>query len=141
MACDIHVHVEVKIDGVWEHLGAPRVMRSYRLFAKMADVRNDDEEITPLSTPRGLPLDASGLTRFISDLDGVDGHSHSWLSASEMSDLSRWWNEEFRGVASCHRFEGEFGYLFGNSWEGWSRYPEDRPAGVEDVRCVFWFDN
>lgn len=60
MGCDIHLHTEVKINGVWHHMGAPSVPRNYRLFAKMAGVRGIE---TPIAEPRGLPGDATLLTR------------------------------------------------------------------------------
>ena len=43
----------------------------------MADVRNID----PISKPRGIPEDATFLTKFACD-DYV--HSHSWLNAEEI---------------------------------------------------------
>lgn len=133
MSCDIHVHVEVKIAGRWEHYNHPSGRQNYEMFGRMAGVRGDAE---PIAEPRGLPDDASIMTRFDASIWGDDGHSHSWLSVDEMAALSRW--VELHHLP--HGFEGAFGYLFGSGWEGWVDYPEDRVKGVEDVRCVFWFD-
>lgn len=150
MGCDIHMHTEVKIGGVWHHYSAPKVPRNYRFFCHLVGVRGPIEGVTPMSEPRGLPEDLSALTKIDADRDGDDGHSHSWLSSAELAAALKWYDEqqcEFlkrRGEEhswfSCeHTF---FGYLFGNGWE---LRPEDRgdayPAEIEDVRAVFWFDN
>ena len=145
MGCDIHPHVEVKINGRWEHYNAPNVLRNYRLFAKMAGVRNyPDFEITPICEPRGLPGDASTVTKFSADRDGCDGHSHSYLTADEFAQLVGWYEDEghYPGEkVGAFWFEDQFGFLFGNSIAGFAKYPSDRPPGLEDVRVVFWFDN
>ena len=136
MGCDIHLHTEVKIDGVWHHMGAPSVPRSYRLFAKMAGVRGAE---APIAEPRGLPDDATPLTRLDFARWGRGAHTPSWLGAAEIAELQDWLRD------SCDQVWPErdlgWGYLFGNSWGGFFRYPESRPEGLEDVRFVFWFDN
>lgn len=145
MGCDIHVHTEVKINGVWHHYGTPYISRSYSLFSRMANVRNsvkgsaDYDE--PISEPRGLPADVSFLTKFTSDDFDSDGHSHSWLSGEEMMGLEEWykkqpWADKNRGFWGYETF----GYCFGNGWHI-AKYPDDYPQGVEDARVVFWFDN
>ena len=145
MGCDIHLHIEVKVGGDWQHLHAPSIDRDYRLFAKMAGVRNEDAEIDPITKPRGLPADIAALTRFDADGWGVDGHSHSFLLADEIAVLSDWAEQALprrRSYGQTWDMEVEWGcYLFRNSFAGFSKYPDDRLAGLEDVRFVFWFDN
>lgn len=138
MGCDIHVHTEVKLDGVWEHYGNPDVGRYYALFEKMAGMRGDEGRA--LSLPKGMPGDASRMTMFECEVFGSDGHSHSWLSSQEIAELYKWWDEE---VAPCHDWasrwkhvEQQFGYLFGNAW-----FKENMREQVTDFRWVFWFDN
>lgn len=46
--------------------------RNYEVFAKLAGVRG------PGPDPRGIPDDASDLTKLALDSWGRDGHSHSW---------------------------------------------------------------
>lgn len=140
MGCDIHVHVEVKIKDKWEHYSVLHIGRSYSLFAKMAGVRGGE---TPISQPRGLPQDISVVTAFDNAEWGVDGHSHSWLSAVEAGEVQRWYEEQ------CGELDFSrpplFGYLFGNYIDSYVKYPEDgkhlRELGYEDARVVFWFDN
>lgn len=148
MGCDIHVHTEVKINGVWHHYGCPYVQRIYNLFARMANVRNYEDgpsRIKPLSEPRGLPEDATVLTKWDSEHWGADGHSHSWLGAEEIAQVAAFADE--RGWKKTHNgYEGfwesdMFGYLFGNDWSGFMKYPDERREGLEDIRWVFWFDN
>jgi hypothetical protein len=123
MGCDIHLHQEVKINGVWHHYGCPSVGRSYRLFALMADVRNNGE-VEPIAKQKGVPSDITELTKF--DLVGWedDGHSHSWLSAGEIELL-------YDFLDSGHI--DDLGYVFGYPWN-------HIPLGVDDFRFVFWFD-
>ena len=135
MGCDIHVHTEVKIDGLWHHYGSPYVDRYYTLFGYMAGVRNTD--VIPISEPRGLPDDITLITWIDNDRYGIDGHSHSWLSGPEVTQLEELLkphNEQYFYI------ERIFGYLFGNGWD-FHEYPEEYPPQLEDARVVFWFDN
>ena len=137
MACDIHIHQEVKINGKWEHYRETSFPRDYEAFAKMAGVRGASK---PIAEPRGLPEDATTMTKFAADYAAEDGHTHSWLGAAEILQLEEWFNERMRENKWQVEMNG-FGYLFGNSWSNFTRYPSDRPVGLEDVRFVFWFDN
>ncbi len=130
MGCDIHLHIEVKIGGVWHHYGAPNVSRNYALFERMAGVRGEVENA--ISPPKGLPSDISVVTRLSADKWEGDGHSHSWLSAEEISILDD--NKQDMEYDLLHQ------YFFETSFSGFWRYEEDRPKGIEDLRFVFWFD-
>ncbi len=139
MGCDIHFHTEVKVNGKWEHYGHPYVNRNYSLFALLADVRNDGE-IKPISKPKGLPVDPSIVTELAYKTYSSDWHSISWLSAEEIVRAEEQWGKH--GWKDQQGFEHHlFGYLEGNSWAGFYKYPESRPKWIEDVRWVFWFDN
>ena len=135
MGCDIHLHTEIKLNGKWQHMSAPHIRRDYRWFSHMAGVRNNDD-ITPISEPKGLPSDASEVTKFDADRWDGDGHNHSYLTADEIVEM-----ENRIKDMDDHFPERQWGYLFGNSWGGFKEYPEDVPEGIEDVRFVFWFDN
>jgi hypothetical protein len=149
MSCDIHFHSEVKINGRWEHYSTPSVRHCYPFFALLCGVRLDEEDPTPISGPRGLPGDISAVTRFEADLDVEDGHSHSWICAKELVEVddrwSAWHSKKYPGKSAWETHldieHHLIGYLFGNSWAAFTKYPEERPAGIEDVRWVFWFDN
>jgi hypothetical protein len=84
MGCDIHLVPEMHENGVWSPVidavlpGA----RNYRLFARMANVRNSGD-VTPISHPRGLPMDCAQET--LAMLSDNNLHSHSWLSSSEIT--------------------------------------------------------
>ena len=147
MGCDIHFHTEVKINGQWEHKGHPDIGRNYPLFALLANVRNNGNT-TPISEPRGLPNDASVLTKFISDKYGSDGHSHSYIVSNEMVQLEEfikdqiedgWFGE--RRSSSVSYPENLLGYLMGHSWSDFYLHRTSIPEEIEDVRFVFWFDN
>lgn len=142
MGCDIHLYSEVKVKGQWYCYGHPNVPRCYPLFALMADVRNNEGEYHPVSKPKGLPKDCSVVTREAANAY-QDGHSHSWLSAVELVKLEEAW----KSIREVGKWEGSdlehhyFGYLEGNGWAGFTKYPTDRKEWIEDVRFVFWFDN
>jgi len=153
MGCDIHLYGEVKIEGVWHCYSHPNVPRCYALFALMADVRNRDGEIHPVSKPKGLPVDLSLPVAKAAAYWGWGakehggGHSFSWLGAGELVKLEDQWLKVRKAMYPAGGWEGSdldhhyFGYLEGNGWAGFARYPEDRKAWIEDVRLVFWFDN
>lgn len=136
MGCDIHLHQELKINGVWHHWGNPRVNRDYRLFEKMAGVRGDP--INALSALRGLPADATEMTVFDCNRMKPDNHSVSWLGSELVTVLMEWIRE---GNTAIHPevplFHLEIGFLFGNYWTNRDR--EEWPPGMEDFRWVFWF--
>lgn len=146
MGTDIHLHLEVQIDGQWHHYGAPSVGRYYDLFGLMAGVRGDQE---PIVQPRGLPVDASALTRLCFKRD--DGHTASWLEAEEIARLEHEWALLGKHTRHGGRARADINrdlehsvlhtYLFGNSWAGFALYRNDYPREIEDVRWVFWFDS
>lgn len=143
MGCDIHVHIEVreKSTGIWHHLAAPRVSRSYVLFAIMAKCGRCGE-VKPIASNRGLPDDITFVTRNDRERWGRDGHSDSWLGCDEIEILrSRLQAEiEHRGWKYDHlQHDLEWGifhtYLHGNALTSLD------DTGYDDVRLVFWFDN
>ena len=141
MGCDIHLHIEIKLNGKWEHLGNPNIDRNYRLFAKMAGVRNYNN-VTPISGPKGLPENLTTLTKFDADYWEGDMHTASWLDANEIAEMSAFLD----GLnTEKERYDLEWNvlhcYLFGNSFAGLDKYPEENQKCVTDVRFVFWFDN
>lgn len=127
MGCDIHLHIEVEIDGKWCHMNEPDVDRHYRLFARMAGVRNDATyEAEPISQPRGLPDDISTVTNMHAQLWEGDAHSHSWLSMGELALIEQ-------------EFEQPFGCVFGCRFRTVHDCPAEFPP--HRIRAVFWFDN
>ena len=138
MGCDIHLHTEIKIDGVWHHYSCPNVGRDYRIFTKMAGVRNITG-IEPFSEPRGLPKDTTRIVQLSSQFWGSDGHSHSWLNAEEIFQL-----EAF--VARLSDKSCDFGRIFygrwGDIWESRATSGHDpMRRKIQDIRFIFWFDN
>jgi hypothetical protein len=147
MGCDIHLHIEVKINGTWHHWGAPDIKRSYTLFALMAGVRSYDD-IKPIVEPRGLPEDLTELTRI--DYENWYGgcHTPSWLTAEEMEQVF----EQYQSICGARNPKEKYPlislehnilhtYLFGNGFSTPNKYPSDNQEDVQDVRFVFWFDN
>lgn len=146
MGCDIHLHTEVKINGVWHHYSCPSVRRFYSVFARMANVRNPPgkNHIEPIAEPRGLPSDCSPVTLLSFQRWKEDAHHESWLNAEEIAGLCDFIENKLLLIAKedWHSWTSEnFGYLEGNGWEEFHQYPEERDEIIEDIRFVFWFDN
>ena len=133
MGCDIRVHIEVKLeaDGPWLHYSTPHVKRDYRLFARMANVRNEFE-IKPISDPRGLPIDISTITRIEAEISQYNW-GFSWLSGGEADRVVAWYNR----LTGAY-FPQVFGYILGNEIRCPQLDVEDCP--YVDSRIVFWFD-
>ena len=145
MGCDIHLHIEVKINNEWRHWATPSIDRDYKLFAKMAGVRNC-YEVEPIAEPKGMPTDCSFTTGFEHDRWGVDGHSHSWFGIEEIKQLAEYAEQELSQIHGGRSLIFEYdilkgSYLCGNSFAGLLKYPDDYPKEIQDVRFVFWFDN
>ena len=150
MGCDIHLHTEVKINGVWHHYSCPSVRRFYNVFARMANVRNQPDErefpVEPIALPRGLPSDISAVTAFSADRWADDGHSHSWLDAKEIASLYDYVDDYLKIQAKLNFMSWcteNFGYFEGNDWKDFldEETYEYFYKGIEDIRFVFWFDN
>ena len=138
MGCDIHLHIEVKIDEKWEHYSAPSVSRFYRMFEKMAGVRGSVNNA--ISPPKGIPSDISVITKLDYRRWQDDAHSESWLDLKEIQELDVWLRRIAATSDNSLNYDLEYGilksYLFSNSF---TSLPENIPE-VTDVRFVFWFD-
>lgn len=114
MGCDIHMIVEVKRGGKWEHheeLIGIYDGRNYSLFAMLANVRNGSgfagcdigDGFIPIDMPRGLPDNLSaGLGP---DSLILGDHSFSWLLVQELLDYD--WNQ----VTNIHGIVDEETYI------------------------------
>ena len=142
MGCDIHAHLEAKINGEWLYYSPVAINRSYELFANMADCGRMTD-ITPLAPNRGIPTNATLMTLNHVEYWGVDGHSHSWLNEQEIQELGQIY-ARISGEKWAHGYLGNNRvYLFGNCVDKRNQYPEDyeHMAWLEDIRLIFWFDN
>jgi len=153
MGCDIHIHTEIKVGGVWHHFSQPRQPRAYWLFALMAGVRTSEVVPQRMFPQRGLPDDISFTTKLCYE-DAEESyypHGQSWLTGMEMAKVIEEYDrlrtkdaEQRNDKSRFFSLEHEsFGYLFGN---GWAFDPNEKdseayPECIEDVRVVFWFDN
>jgi len=168
MGCDIHLHVEKRVNGEWEETECNNVYdgRNYTLYAALAGVRNYDR-FTPIAEPKELPKDVSAEVYNESERWGCDGHSHSWLTLTELLNFD--WSQKIkitRMVSAESRRQYLENGITPNAWcswtntEGWDSLeweeslaeycnefinefiPELQKLGNPDeVRIVFWFDN
>ena len=144
MGCDIHLFREKKVNDSWEclepfettkdqHEGGkvyieidnPHLGRNYALFGFLANVRR---EIPEGFNPRGLPADVSALVNGDSESWDSDGHSHSWLSLSEIK------NKLTEFLIAPTEFSP---YYVPDLQHIVSLFPDE----TAEYRIVFWFDN
>lgn len=139
MGRDIELHTEIKVNGVWHHYSKPRLDRSEGLW----DYLKEHPEVAQ----RDLPEDATFTTVFCHYAEEIVAHDETYLNAAEIAELDDW-------VEAHHRmqpklpgasFHPKLDYLFGNSWAGFHKWPDERttsyPAEIEDIRFILWFDN
>lgn len=143
MECDIHVHIEIKINNKWEHYSSPDIPRNYALFERMAGVRGDiSKAIMP---PRGIPADAHIITKAEARRWMSDAHSLLWLDSTQFKELMRLVKND--AFVNAHQGSGtpynsmEWGYISGTTWEYFTIESDSIPAEFEDFRVIFWFDN
>jgi hypothetical protein len=130
MGCDIHVCLEYKDVGNGWNICLATIMhlpRWYALFGAMGNHHRSN--VQPVFTPRGLPADMDYWTKVAAEEEGIDGHTHSWLSTEELAEaLGRacdGGNEDYKSpdsecLLAAMRKLDELGH----------------PA-----RIVYWFDN
>jgi len=147
MGCDIIIRTEVKRNGKWtsgdlyKKIGKEFQIieiydgRSYSLFTILADVRNYNGVMTPISKPRGIPEDASEEYKNLCESWGVDGHSHSYLTLKEMEEF---FDKRHEWTEVNHSFIILVDRLRNRLKE---HYPYDYSDHTEDIRIVFFFDN
>lgn len=119
------------IDGNWKtsYWGGPAIkQRNYRRFGMLANVRGDGPP------PKGIPDDASFLTKMMfSDWDG-DGHSHSWNTLEEALKI-------------CLASESDPHNVFFAEGDPRKEYPLMYFFGLDEIddmanyRLVYCFDN
>jgi len=98
MGTDIHLQIEVKINGGWKWINSYLPLgickwayipldtnRNYYLFSMLANVRNGDM-FEPISEPKGLPEDISDELYDYYYKGNLGDHSYSYLNAKELKD-------------------------------------------------------
>jgi hypothetical protein len=153
MGCDIHAFAERKVNGSWVSMsinnnwGAqPFEVRSYSLFGLLAGVRNYSA-VTPIAAPRGMPDTVSELVQEKFLHWSLDGHTHSWLMLSELTDFDYDQTMEDRrvtrgGDACCTADPGDGEKRTYREFLGeWYFKELERLKTLGAERIVFWFDN
>lgn len=158
MGCDIHLYTEVKdttnnekrwrncddwrldkyygVDPYTQQFEVHEIYgdRNYNLFGYLAGVR--DTSVEPISQPRGLPTDVSKPTLHEHELWNGGGHSHSYLSFSEIENFRKH-NPDATSLDPL--LEAMTERLRDEMWISRDApIPDDKK---HDFRIVFWFDN
>lgn len=142
MGQNIHLHIEVKRNGVWEHYSAPHVKRDYKLFSLMGSDRFIPGFGPKSTLAHGLPDDASYLTAVCLDYDANDLYGDNIRQTVRVMDkdgvqkLQLAYALAYPGMAplDADLEENVFRcYINGNAISA--------HKGFDDVRLVYWFDN
>lgn len=139
MGCDIHEHIEIKIDGEWVFIGGIYIGRDYSLFGVLAGVRDEEVECVSKGGHKGLPDDLSqGMIELMEgDTDWeagqwhADNHSHSYLNLDELKLAKK--------VYKIYMKKIKYTRVFPINIKALEKLKE--MPFVTDVRFVFWFDN
>lgn len=136
MGAGIHMHIEVKSNGIWYHYAAPSMFRNRVFFDLVGGIYNSEAAIVP---PRGLPEDLSFVTKhdWDQDCESYRLHHVGWLKADELLALQAELERKFKVVEDELTYDLEEGFLHtyinGNALafhQGW-----------DDLRFIFWFNN
>ena len=136
MSTSVHMHVEVKKDGQWQHYSAPHIPTDHTFYDLISGVYG---KICPIAAPRGLPSDLSSMTAYCYALDEKNFsrlHHQSWLGPEELLRLQQQLNELLPTTNPLDR-DLEEGYL--RCYINNNAISAHR--GFDDSRIVFWFDN
>ena len=110
---------------------AKLLRRNYELFASLAGVRGSGPE------PKGIPRDASTLTRFLIGRWGEDGHSHSYGTIRELGVTVMSHLDPTKVLATEDRAQ----WLADIFCTGIYVHEHQSPEWMDQFRFVFWFDN
>lgn len=153
MGCDIHSYAERCVGNKYFALPAfePFEVRSYSTYAFLAGVRNYSG-IVPITAPRGIPIDASIDVMTANDEWGMNAHTPSWLSVSELEAFNydvemedrRYMKQtgpnSFTGAATCEPGQGK--RMTWREFLGDEFFEDLRKLKLLGAdRIVFWFDN
>ncbi|MGH1461203.1 MAG: hypothetical protein ACRBB6_04125 [Neptuniibacter sp.] len=145
MGCDIHEFREKKVNGEWVSadeweteeeederpwvsvVNGLHISRNYALFGFLANVRADIDG--SFGDPRGLPEDVSTEVKECSDQWDCDGHSHSFVTITELKQAVT--EMLIKPIEHQQYFINDLREIISSLNE----------IGGEDQRFVFWFDN
>lgn len=150
MGIDLYIHVEVKIDNQWHHLTQKMFFclttdHNYQLFLKLGWKSKKDQEEKgsgAITTAKGLPNDATIITRLLAVVHDSRSYGHSWLSSTEVAELEDWWDKERQKEGDLiPSLSSQLGWLFNNRYKGFvdPTLRSDYPNELENFRWVFWF--
>ena len=132
MGCNSHLSIEYYNGERWDAfaLDVPE-SRNYMMYELMAGVRGEDKNA--FIKPRGIPKDADEVTKAWFKRWDCDGHTPSYLTASE-----------FRQVVNAYTAKArQEGYGLAKAWEAVRNVLSalEETYGDDKVRVVFFFDN
>lgn len=138
MGCDIHGHIEVELNGKWEHYNTLNIGRDYILFGVLSGVRSSE---TPLfHTLPTIPNNCSEITKKEYEYWENDAHSITVLSAQDFNKLVRHLKTNYPRLYDDSYFEREFMRVTSVEYSIYAQAWLDEGL-YEDMRYIFWYDN
>jgi hypothetical protein len=142
MAVTVTLHIEVKINGNWEHYTYPDVQQ-HPLLLDVLGRESPQARTAPIEfIHKGLPANITRLTRFNHEKQHKDAFGESWLDSRSIALIEQRFAEIDPAGSSMRPLESSVyrAWLFGNTFGYVARFGGDEIApGLEDVRFVYWF--
>jgi len=149
MGCDIHIVQEFKYKGKW--LGARLLHgnRDYSFFAILCGVRKyyeTYENWKSIAEGRGVPEDASELSKALSEDWGSDLHSATYATPSEIIQAVEFLKAQFPDLPYLQQDNGKLykdfiGVYYPKEVSGLVSFEGEHHNPDEEIRYVIWFDN
>lgn len=148
MGCDIHAVIERKFDDGWHvvaELNGFCDRRDYEFFTHLCGVRNYNGDDENWPQPKGVPDDASTVTKWKVEGWGVDGHSHSWDTAKDFVDkklaIARIRGDNDTDASYEWYAYKALGYSCDDQENDYSCETDQDRCFNDLYRVVYWFDN
>ena len=164
---DIHVHIEVLMDGVWHHYANPSMGRSDIIFRLFAGLETYSEkypvDFKPVPSIIGLPDNLSPVTRHVYERDKLntpDIHHEGVATKDDLvemqrilnlaettakSDMQKFMLSKCGASAMVNDVLTRFNPSLDLEEDVFHTYISGNAIheheGFDDVRVVFWFDS
>lgn len=147
---ELRAHIEVKLDGKWQHYAAPTIKDNYIAFACINGYGRDyidkdlSARIKPQASVKGIPEDISELTKYcwqVAQYPDENGDTEPFgagcLTAQDLRNLQT----QFEKINSLHtKFDFEKMHVERNVFNTWIHgNPIAWHEWFDDARIIFWY--
>jgi hypothetical protein len=131
MGIDMRLHIEVQVDGVWEHYSCTSV-RNSRLFDYFIKYSKSDT----------VPLDATRISVISLGLCCGDVYSFGVLGGKEISEVRKSLLSHAKKDGYSMNLDCDLEFIINRTWLFGGRFAEDDMPidSIGETRFIFWFD-